>query len=111
MNSLHWGGSCAPDDEVPAHGFEPRFRDSKSLVLPLDDAGRRPLSFCRLGAASQPRSDTRRRLASFCALVDQIHHEFDALRVGVREDAMTQVEDVTGGAASALEDVVDAPGE
>jgi hypothetical protein len=24
---------------VPAHGFEPRFRDSKSLVLPLDDAG------------------------------------------------------------------------
>src|SRR4051812_47477637 len=54
---LQRGGGEPPGEEVPAHGFEPRFRDSKSLVLPLDDAGRRPVSFCRLGAASQQRSD------------------------------------------------------
>src|SRR5688572_31675248 len=34
---LSGGSGCG----VPAHGFEPRFRDSKSLVLPLDDAGGR----------------------------------------------------------------------
>ena len=29
-----------PDFLVPTRGFEPRFKDSKSFVLPLDDVGK-----------------------------------------------------------------------
>ena len=65
------------------------------------------MSFCRLGAASQQRSDIGRRLGAFLVAMHVIHHEFDGVRVGVREDAMAQIEDMAGGAGGALEDVVD----
>ncbi len=49
---------------VPAHGFEPRFRDSKSLVLPLDDAGPGGGIKVASAAARQERSERTRRSAA-----------------------------------------------
>jgi len=65
------------------------------------------VSFCRLGAASQQRSDIGGWLGAFLVAVDAIDHEFDRVRVGVREDAVAQIEDMAGRAGRALEDIVD----
>ena len=64
------------------------------------------MSFCRLRAASQPPSDRRPSLAAFCALVDQVDYELNGVRVGVREDAVPEIENVAGGALCATQDVV-----
>src|ERR1700742_1192183 len=47
-----------------------------------------------------------RRLLARRALVHDVGHELHRVRVRLREDAVAEVEDVTGGAASASEHVV-----
>ena len=68
------------------------------------------MSFCRLGAASQPRSDISRWLGAFLVAVDAIDHEFNRVRVGVREDAVAQIEDVAGRGAGCLAGAAGKPG-
>ena len=53
------GRTLSVEAAVPAHGFEPRFRDSKSLVLPLDDAGSGAGTWRETSPASTPSKSPR----------------------------------------------------